>query len=816
MTMKNLLLTVTGWLIMSLFGSCASDNDTGWDIQLKGGKINISWESIEGAGSYDIYYASSRLGQRTFLASTKENNYVHASPDINKKYQNYYFVIPKDAEGRNLIAVEWERVNNAVSYEIQRSSTNSDDDFVQVAEITELKYIDVAPYTVLRYIDKVNNFDRNKDLYRIVAKNANGATVSSINNVIIDKVSERIISFENKLFGDNVMFFDASLDDRDAMNVDIKRISDKMFNREFGASRYTQFFKPGSYTGFDEHEVGFYTTFAGLGKTPVETKFFGSIRTRPHIGNSGGVQNNATCTFWRSVENFEVNPAPDHDTQFQWAVSQAAPARRLSINVPSHYLRHDYTTRPERVINGYGSGGFIADSRFTDVMQFGGQQQWYTRNSHFTHSAPSGVGWNKVTQGSTGEKHPTNWSTGGSATWIDETPVIREKPFLFIEDGEYKIFVPALRKNSAGISWNDNQIGEGKTLDLLKDFYVVRPGDTADKINAKLRAGKHIFITPGWYLLDKPIHITKDNTIVLGTGYATLAPSEINPDGAILIDDVSGVTVGGVLLDALYSSTYLIRAGEKNAKKNHASNPTTLFDIIIRVGGFKTENVHAEVAAQINSNNVIGDHLWIWRADHGSGVGWERNTSPYGMIVSGNDVTMYGLFVEHYQKYETLWLGENGRTYFLQNESPYDPTNQAAYMSHGGTVNGWSSYKVANHVENHLAIGLGCYGVFNRTGQNRNQSESVFMENAIEVPNKPNVWIYHVITTELAGAYSVEPLRAHVGTKNIVNGTGETADNTATARARRLVSYNNGIAILPTESDKTTGIQPADEIFDIP
>jgi hypothetical protein len=119
-------------------------------------------------------------------------------------------------------------------------------------------------------------------------------------------------------------------------------------------------------------------------------------------------------------------------------------------------------------------------------------------------------------------------------------------------------------------------------------------------------------------------------------------------------------------------------------------------------------------------------------------------------------------------------------------------------------------------VNNHYAIGLGSYGVFNRTGPNRNQSESVFKDNAIEVPDKPNVSIHHVIITELAGGISTNPFRAHVGTNSIVNGTGESADNTAVARARRLVSYNNGRAVLPTDSDKTAGIQPANEVFDIP
>ncbi len=108
--------------------------------------------------------------------------------------------------------------------------------------------------------------------------------------------------------------------------------------------------------------------------------------------------------------------------------------------------------------------------------------------------------------------------------------------------------IRCLYLHAVGISWKEK--AEGYSLDLLEDFYIAKPSDNADKINAQLNAGKHLFLTPGWYLLDKPLHITKENTIVLGTGYATLVPSEENHAGAILVDDVGGVTLAGVLLDA--------------------------------------------------------------------------------------------------------------------------------------------------------------------------------------------------------------------------------------------------------------------------
>jgi hypothetical protein len=78
------------------------------------------------------------------------------------------------------------------------------------------------------------------------------------------------------------------------------------------------------------------------------------------------------------------------------------------------------------------------------------------------------------------------------------------------------------------------------------------------------------------------------------------------------------------------------------------------------------------VSLAINSSDVLVDHTWIWRADHGTGVGWENNTAANGMIVAGDDVTAYGLFVEHYQEFQVLWKGNGGRTYFYQSEIPYD------------------------------------------------------------------------------------------------------------------------------------------------
>jgi len=61
------------------------------------------------------------------------------------------------------------------------------------------------------------------------------------------------------------------------------------------------------------------------------------------------------------------------------------------------------------------------------------------------------------------------------------------------------------------------------------------------------------------------------------------------------------------------------------------------------------------------------------------GVGWTDNTAANGLIVNGNNVSAYGLAVEHYQSYEVIWNGQGGKVVFFQNENPYDPPSQSAW-----------------------------------------------------------------------------------------------------------------------------------------
>jgi len=129
---------------------------------------------------------------------------------------------------------------------------------------------------------------------------------------------------------------------------------------------------------------------------------------------------------------------------------------------------------------------------------------------------------------------------------------------------------------------------------------------------------------------------------------------------------------------------------------------------------------------------------------------------------------MYGLFVEHYQKYQTIWNGNGGRTFFYQNEMPYDPPNQAAWMN--GSTRGYAAYKVADAVTTHEAFGMGSYCFFN-------VNPAVVAERGFEVPNRTTVRFTNSVIVSLGG----------VGTINrVINNTGGPANTTT-----QVVYLNN-------------------------
>ena len=123
-------------------------------------------------------------------------------------------------------------------------------------------------------------------------------------------------------------------------------------------------------------------------------------------------------------------------------------------------------------------------------------------------------------------------------------------------------------------------------------------------------------------------------------------------------------------------------------------------------------------------------------------------------------MTATGLFVEHFQQYNTIWNGETRPRCCTENELPYDPPTQADWTQPDGDVGLGRSTRSATYVKSHQLHGGGVY-VFNRN------DPSIETENGYEVPETPGVVLNHVMTDNLSGPGAID---------SVVNGNGDKVD----------------------------------------
>ncbi|MBR7837863.1 ricin-type beta-trefoil lectin domain protein [Actinospica durhamensis] len=530
-------------------------------------------------------------------------------------------------------------------------------------------------------------------------------------------------------FGANVYVFTPSMSTTTIQN-DINAVYSSQESNQFGTQRYELMFEPGTYDV--TVPVGFYTEVIGLGQNPTQTVITGGGVYTDASWFSG----NATQNFWRDVENITIDPS---SASTEWAASQAAPLRRVEI-IGDAVLADN---------NGWASGGFIADSVVTGEVNSETQQQYLSRNDQY--GSWTGSSWNMVFVGDTGV--PAQSFPSPPDTTISQTPAVAEKPYLYIDSsGNWDVFVPSNRTSSQGASWTNGNT-PGTSLPI-SDFYIATPSSTVTQINAALSAGQDLLFTPGVYQISGTINVSNPDTVVLGLGLATLVSN--SGDTILSTADVNGIRIGGLIFDAgTTNSSTLVQIGPSGSSASHASDPTVLSDVFARIGGATVGQ--ASETLVVNSNNVIGDDLWLWRADHGNSgtVGWSTNTAANGLAVNGANVTMYGLAVEHYQHIQTQWNGNGGAVYFYQSEMPYDPPDQASWMD--GSADGYASLNVHSTVTAFQAYGIGVYCLFTNT--------SVQAANAITAPNSSGVQFNGMVTISLGGGAG--------GTiDNIINNTG--------------------------------------------
>ncbi len=566
-------------------------------------------------------------------------------------------------------------------------------------------------------------------------------------------------------FGANVHIFNPGMD-QGAIQAALNEISAAQVHNEFGSRRDAILFEPGTYGSAGNpliFQVGYYTSVAGLGQSPGDVVINGEIEVFNSVCSGTGT--NFGCfalnNFWRSLSNLTINvtrstnptyvPAPPdpsgpfcEQSNEIWAVSQASPIRRVAVNGFTTFL--DYCAP-----KGFASGGFVADSQLNGVLN-GSQQQWVTRNSKIDFW--TNAVWNQVFSGVINA--PAQSFPNPTYTTLATSPVTREAPYLYLDStGNYNVFVPSVQHNSAGASWASGPT-PGASIPI-DQFFIATPADSAASINTALHRGKNLILTPGVYQLDQTIEVTRPDSIVLGLGFPTLIPK----NGIVSMDvaRAKGMLISGVMFDAgTSSSPVLLQLGSGHARSdNDASDPSGLYDVFFRIGGAALGK--ASTALAVNSNNVILDDIWAWRADHGNGVGWTSNTADTGVIVNGDNVTAYGLFVEHFQKHEVIWNGNGGTDVFFQNEMPYDVPSQSAWMEAPG-VDGYAAFKVGDNVTSFAGYGMGSYSFFNK-------GVDIFAANAFEVPAAlPPGSLHDLLTIFL------DPVNGKGGILNVINGIG--------------------------------------------
>jgi len=567
-------------------------------------------------------------------------------------------------------------------------------------------------------------------------------------------------------FGPNVCVFNDTMSQA-TIQSDLNSIATQQVSNQFGTQRYAVFFAPGTYGSSTDpliFTVGYYTSVAGLGLSPGDVVINGSINVYNQCFGSNCI---ALDNFWRSLSNLTINVTGGTGCQAAtdfWAVSQAAPLRRVDINGKLSLM--DYCNgSPD-----YASGGFIADSQFTgSTVVNGSQQQWVTRNSNLDGWS-NGV-WNQVFCGDNGAP-AQNFGNGGVYTTLATCPVTEEEPLLYTDSqGNYNVFVPGVQHDSSGPAWASGTEA-GTSLPQSK-FFVASPSTPILAIDGALAVGKNLILTPGVYNLDQPILVSRPGAVVLGLGLATLVPQHGN--AAIVAVPNSGVKLSGLIVDAgPVNSPVLVSVGTPGP--GSATNPDVIQDVYFRIGGAETTPVSATVSLLDNASNSIIDNVWAWRADHGNAVGWTVNTADTGVGVTGNNVTAYGLAVEHYQKNEVIWSGQGGTDIFFQNELPYDPPSQSAWMA-SPTQDGYPAFLVTKNVKSFQGYGMGSYIVFIQT------SATLFDDEAFQAPKTPGVQFHSLLAVYLGGSG---------GDKSIINGVGgpvTSTNNPGVGTPVNLISY---------------------------
>mmetsp|Transcript_20675 Transcript_20675/g.26333 ORF Transcript_20675/g.26333 Transcript_20675/m.26333 type:complete len:407 (-) Transcript_20675:149-1369(-) len=392
---------------------------------------------------------------------------------------------------------------------------------------------------------------------------------------------------------------------------------------------------------------------------------------------------------------------------------------------------------------------------------------------------------------------------------VEKQPIARvEKPFIVLtEDEKWELHVPQATCDFTSGPALDASTGDQRDFAKVKvckmrsddkdplDVVAYNTLDAEDErittdLQSALDDGKDLVLCPGTFYLTKTLVVRFPNQVILGLGLSTLiAPQDGSPCIRVLANKpgvtIAGITVEGsmqkkspTMISNFMGSTNsdgvrsLIDFGEPGKEDpGDPKNPGALIDIFARVGGvnLEREKVSTDILIRIHSGNVIGDNLWLWRADHCQlrpnelpnnpklPLYWQVRSGECGvktaLDVKGNDVHMYGLFCEHTTEHQMIWSGSRGGVSFYQCELPYDVLI--------GDFTGYVGYNVEDTVTSHKGRGVGVYSNF--------QVDKVMGDSGFLHPEDGDIDLIHPFTVFLDGVDGS-------GIKGIINEVGETAD----------------------------------------
>ena len=587
------------------------------------------------------------------------------------------------------------------------------------------------------------------------------------------------------VFGPNVCVFNDTMSQA-TIQADLNSIATQQVPvaSQFDSQRYAIFFEPGTYGSAANplvFQVGYYTEVAGLGAMPQDTVVNGAIDVFNNLCTAGTSDCNSDDNFWRSLSNLTLNvdlpssppayapPVVDPfgagctNSAEMWSASQAAPIRRAIIN--GSVVFQDYCATQN-----FASGGFIADSQVSGDLNFYGNQQYMVRNSAIggANGCPNGPVEHGLLRGQgragAGLHRPVRAEHGPAGEPGDRgraVPVHRLAAAITTSSFPRSSTIrPARPGPAAAKPARPSRCRSSSWPARARPPWPSPPRWPWARTSSS-RPASTTWTSPSWSAVP--------DTVVLGLGLATLVPQHGN--AAMIVVPNQGVKLSGLIIDAgPVNSPVLLSVGIPGLGGS-ATDPDLIQDVFFRIGGAETTPVSATVSLLDNAANSIIDDVWAWRADHGNAVGWTVNTASTGVVVTGADVTAYGLAVEHYQKNEVVWSGQGGTDIFFQNELPYDVPSQSAWMA-TPSQDGYPAFLVTPNVKTFTGYGLGSYSFFN-TGV------AIQDAMAFQAPDTPGVQFHDMFTQFLNGSG---------GINSVINGTGA-AVNSTTPGPSDVVTY---------------------------